>query len=73
MPEQPYTDDDLNYHNDKSRSTVEMNEPNARPAIVGKVSNTAGYDTVFVGFPIWWYVVPTIINTFLEIELPQSH
>ena len=50
----------------KSRSTIEMNNPASRPAITGKRDNMNDYDTVFVGFPIWWYVAPTIINTFLE-------
>ena len=50
----------------KARSTVEMNNPNSRPAIAAKRDNMADYDVVFVGFPIWWYVAPTIINTFLE-------
>ena len=49
-----------------SRSTVEMKDPTSRPEIADKVENMADYDTVFVGFPIWWYVAPTIINTFLE-------
>lgn len=50
----------------KSRSAIEMNNPASRPAITGKRDNMNDYDTVFVGFPIWWYVAPTIINTFLE-------
>lgn len=50
----------------KSRSTIEMNDPTSRPAISGKRDNMDEYDVVFVGFPIWWYVAPTIINTFLE-------
>ena len=50
----------------KARSTVEMNDPNSRPAIDAKRDNMADYDVIFVGFPIWWYVAPTIINTFLE-------
>ena len=65
-PAQPYTNADLNWMDQSSRSTVEMKDPNSRPAIAGKVENMADYDTVFVGFPIWWYVAPTIINTFLE-------
>ena len=64
-PEQPYTQADLNWSNKKSRSSLEMNDPTSRPAISGKVENMEQYDTVFVGFPIWWYVAPTIINTFL--------
>ena len=65
-PEQPYTQADLNWNNKKSRSSLEMNDPTSRPTISGKVENMERYDTVFVGFPIWWYVAPTIINTFLE-------
>ena len=65
-PAQPYTNADLNWMDQSSRSTVEMKDPNSRPEIAGKVENMADYDTVFVGFPIWWYVAPTIINTFLE-------
>lgn len=65
-PETPYTDADLNWQNKNSRSSVEMSDPSSRPAIKGKVENMEQYDAVFVGFPIWWYVAPTIINTFLE-------
>lgn len=65
-PEIPYTQADLDWTNKKSRSSVEMSDPKSRPAIAGKVSGMESYDTIFVGFPIWWYVAPTIINTFLE-------
>lgn len=65
-PEIPYTKADLDWMDKKSRSTVEMNDPSSRPAIAKKCENMKDYDTVFVGFPIWWYVAPTIINTFLE-------
>lgn len=65
-PETPYTKADLDWTNKKSRSSVEMNDPKSRPAIAEKVSGMDNYDTIFVGFPIWWYVAPTIINTFLE-------
>lgn len=65
-PEVPYTDADLDWTNKKSRSTIEMNDPASRPAIKEKLANMADYDVVFVGFPIWWYVAPTIIDTFLE-------
>jgi len=65
-PEKPYTREDLNWNDKKSRSSVEMNDKTSRPAIVGNVADMAQYQTVFVGFPIWWYVAPTIINTFLE-------
>lgn len=65
-PEVPYTKADLDWMDKKSRSTIEMNNPASRPAIAGKRDNMNDYDTVFVGFPTWWYVAPTIINTFLE-------
>ena len=65
-PEVPYTKADLDWMDKKSRSTIEMNNPASRPAIASKRDNMNDYDTVFVGFPIWWYVAPTIINTFLE-------
>lgn len=65
-PEVPYTKADLDWTNKKSRSSVEMNDPNSRPAIKYIRDNIQDYDTIFVGFPVWWYVAPTIINTFLE-------
>ncbi len=65
-PEIPYTKADLNWMDKKSRSTLEMKDPSSRSAIKGKCESMADYDTVYVGFPIWWYVAPTIINTFLE-------
>lgn len=65
-PEKPYTREDLNWNDKKSRSSVEMNDRTFRPAIAGKVDDMEQYEIVFVGFPIWWYVAPTIINTFLE-------
>ena len=65
-PEVPYTDADLDWTDKKSRSTIEMNDPASRPAIKEKLANMADYDVIFVGFPIWWYVAPTIIDTFLE-------
>ncbi|TCW61466.1 flavodoxin [Treponema sp. J25] len=65
-PAHPYTTADLDWRDKNSRSTIEMKAPSSRPAIVGKVPNMSEYDIVFVGFPIWWYVAPTIINTFLE-------
>lgn len=65
-PEKPYTDADLDWRDSTSRSSVEMKDLSSRPAIVGKVDNIAQYDTVYVGFPIWWYTAPTIINTFIE-------
>lgn len=65
-PEIPYKPGDLDWTNKKSRSSVEMADLSSRPATVGKVENFEEYDTVYVGFPIWWYIAPTIINTFLE-------
>lgn len=65
-PEQPYSKADLDWTNKKSRSSVEMSSLDSRPEIAEKLDNMADYDVVFVGFPIWWYVAPTIINTFLE-------
>lgn len=65
-PEVPYTKADLNWMDKKSRSTIEMSNPDSRPAIAAKRDNMDEYDTIFVGFPIWWYIAPTIINTFLE-------
>ncbi|WHE06110.1 flavodoxin [Thermoanaerobacterium thermosaccharolyticum] len=65
-PEVPYTAADLNWMDKKSRSSVEMRDPSSRPAIAGKVSNMMAYEVIFVGFPIWWYTAPNIINTFLE-------
>lgn len=66
VPETPYTPADLNWRDKSSRSSLEMADKNSRPAVSGKVENMAQYDTLFVGFPIWWYIAPTIINTFLE-------
>lgn len=65
-PEKPYTTADLDWTNKKSRSSVEMSDKSFRPAVAEKLDNIAYYDTIYVGFPIWWYVAPTIINTFLE-------
>ena len=65
-PEQTYTDKDLNWQDKQSRSSVEMNDRSSRPAIGNKVENMEQYDTVFVGFPIWWYREPSIIDTFME-------
>ena len=66
VPKDLYTADDLNWMNKRSRSSVEMNDPNARPEIATAVSDMASYDKVIIGFPIWWGVAPRIINTFLE-------
>lgn len=65
-PKTPYTSGDLNWMDKHSRSTVEMNDPASRPAMAGDVPDVSGYDTVFLGFPIWWYVEPKIVDTFLE-------
>lgn len=65
-PEIPYAKADLNWMDSKSRSSIEMNDASSRPAIAQKLENMTDYDTVFVGFPIWWYIAPTIISTFLE-------
>lgn len=62
----PYTADDLNWTDKNSRSSIEMSNLSSRPEIANKVENMDEYDVIFVGFPIWWYVAPTIINTFLE-------
>lgn len=66
VPEQPYTGADLNWQDKKSRTTIEMNDEACRPSIAGEVADMAAYDTVFVGFPVWWYVEPRIVDTFLE-------
>ena len=65
-PAKPYTDADLNWNDKHSRSSLEMNDKAFRPAIAGRAEDMARYDTVFVGFPIWWYEAPRIIQTFLE-------
>ena len=65
-PEVLYTDADLNWRDKQSRSSIEMQNPASRPAIADKDAGIDAYDIVYLGFPIWWYVAPTIINTFLE-------
>ena len=65
-PVTPYTNTDLDWMNKNSRSTIEMNDPSSRPEIAGKCADMSDYDVVFVGFPVWWYVEPRIIDTFLE-------
>lgn len=65
-PEVKYTEADLNWMNRQSRSSVEMNNKSIRPNIITGDVDVSGYDTVYLGFPIWWYVAPTLINTFLE-------
>ena len=65
-PAVPYTSADLNWMDKRSRSSVEMNDKHSRPALADTDAPVAGYDVIFLGFPIWWYTAPTIINTFLE-------
>ena len=65
-PALPYTNADLDWTNRDSRSSIEMKDHSSRPEIEEKLSNMTEYDIIFVGFPIWWYIAPTIINTFLE-------
>ena len=65
-PAQPYTAADLDWTDKKSRSSVEMNDPACRPALASAVPDLSGYDTVFLGFPVWWYVEPRIIDSFLD-------
>ena len=65
-PAVPYTKEDLDWRNPNSRSSVEMRDKSSRPAIADGDAGVEAYDTVFVGFPIWWYTAPTIVNTFLE-------
>ena len=65
-PAVPYTMEDLNWQDKQSRSSIEMSNKNSRPELADKDADISAYDTIFVGFPIWWYIAPTIINTFLE-------
>jgi len=66
IPEVLYSEADLDWRNENSRSSLEMKDKSSRPAIVKTDANVKDYDVIFVGFPIWWYIAPTIINTFLE-------
>lgn len=66
VPANPYTSADLNWRDKQSRSTREAADPSCRPAITSRVEHIEDYDTIFLGFPIWWYVAPAIISTFLE-------
>ena len=66
-PAVSYTKEDLNWMNKQSRSSVEMRDKSSRPALADTDADIAAYDTIFIGFPIWWYIAPTIINTFLEV------
>lgn len=72
VPEMPYTSADLNWNDNTARSSVEMQDLSFRPAIKGKCDNINGYDVIFIGFPIWWYTNPTIINTFIEAHNLQD-
>ena len=65
-PAVPYTSADLNWRDRHSRSSVEMNDPSSRPELTDYHANIAGYDRIFLGFPIWWYTAPTIVRSFLE-------
>ncbi|MBQ6040499.1 MAG: NAD(P)H-dependent oxidoreductase [Oscillospiraceae bacterium] len=65
-PAVPYTGEDLNWMNKQSRSSIEMQDHSSRPAVAEPDADIAAYDTVYVGFPVWWYIAPTVINTFLE-------
>ena len=65
-PAVPYTAADLNWMNKQSRSTLEMTDPDSRPEIAGKIKDFAQYQTILIGFPVWWYVEPRIVDTFLE-------
>ena len=65
-PKVAYTSEDLNWMNKQSRSSVEMNNKSFRPEIAGTVSKLNDYNTILIGFPVWWYTAPTIINTFIE-------
>ncbi len=65
-PEVPYTQEDLNWMDQNSRSSVEMKDKTSRPALADKDAHVEDYDVIFLGFPIWWYTAPVIINTFLE-------
>ena len=65
-PVEPYTKADLDWMDEKARSTIEMKAHGSRPAIKDTDANVSAYDTIYIGFPVWWYIAPTIINTFLE-------
>ena len=66
VPEKLYTDADLDWRDKQSRSTIEMQDPKSRPAMASKLENAEDYSVIFVGFPVWWYREPSIIDTFLE-------
>lgn len=66
VPAQPYTDEDLDYENDQSRTSIEMNDPSSRPEIANTLENIDQYDTIYLGYPIWWGQAPKIMDTFVE-------
>ena len=66
VPEEPYTDADLNYNNSKSRTSIETDDPSCRPAIAGELPDLTAYDTIFIGYPIWWGDTPRIVSNFVE-------
>ena len=66
IPEEPYTDADLNYNNSKSRTSIEMDDKDCRPAIAGELPDLTAYDTIFIGYPIWWGDTPRIVSHFVE-------
>ena len=66
VPEQPYTDEDLNYNDRTTRATAEQNDPDARPAIQGSITDFEQYEVVYVGYPIWWGDMPRILYTFFD-------
>lgn len=66
VPEEPYTEEDLNYNDDSCRANVEMNDPQSRPAISNTIENLSDYDTIYIGYPIWWGSLPRIMNTFFD-------
>lgn len=66
VPEEKYSSEDLDWTNNESRSSIEMNDSNSRPKISYKIADISQYDRIFIGYPVWWYTFPRIINTFLE-------
>ena len=72
VPEVPYSDEDLDWNDLKSRSSAEMKDPSSRPGIRGSLPDISGYDMIYIGFPIWWGVAPRIISTFIESLDPEG-
>ena len=68
VPDEPYTDADLNYNDSRSRTSIETDDPTCRPAIAGELPDLTGYDTILIGYPIWWGDVPRIVSNFVENE-----